>query len=209
MLRAYSGKSHGGFRGTALLFRAVRLSLSAGSELLAISARAWPLVCLPSEIHPGTLRGAGFSAFRQSDRRVPVFFRLAGSVRRRRLPCPPSPLSGRDRTALFPWNLSTAWKLPVGISTFHPRQTGTDTNKSTNKNGVVHVLPRFTPVHDRRTKKKKESPRRRLQTAGNFYGFLGQGRAVSVSAMAAPCSAISDSAIGKKRNVSLKMAPFQ
>ncbi len=147
-----------------------------------------------------------FPAKRQES---PGIFRLAGSARRRRLPCPPSPLSGRDRTALFPWNLSTAWKVPVGISTFHPRQTGTDTNKSTNKNGVVHVLPRFTPVHDRRTKKKKESPRRRLQTAGNFYGFLGQGRAVSVSAMAAPCSAISDSAIGKKRNVSLKMAPFQ
>ena len=33
MLRAYSGRSHGGFRGTALLFRAVRLSLSAGHGL--------------------------------------------------------------------------------------------------------------------------------------------------------------------------------
>ena len=44
------------------------------------------------------------------------------------------------------------------------------------KNGVVHALPQITSFHDRQTEKKKESPRRRLQTTGNFHGFF-PGRA--------------------------------
>ena len=42
--------------------------------------------------HPGTRRGQGFSAFRQSDRRTAGISRLAGSARR--LPCHVLPLPG-------------------------------------------------------------------------------------------------------------------
>lgn len=113
---------------------ALCLSLFVGGCALARSARAWSPVCgCFTGNHQGTHRGQGFSGFRQSGRSTAGISRLAGSARRRRLPCPPFLLSGRDRTAFFPGNPSTAWELSVGISTFQLRQTGTDTNKNTNK----------------------------------------------------------------------------
>ena len=211
MFRAYSGKSHGGFRGPAFRFRSVRLSLFAW--VCALGEKSPGLVSgLPGKLQ-GNIRvhaeGKGFLLSGKAIGEPPVFPALQVQ-----------PAAVGFLANLLPFPGATVQRFYLGICQRHgnfllvsrlfiPGRREQIPTKVPTKNGVVHVLPRFTPVHDRRTKKKKESPRRRLQTAGNFYGFLGQGRAVSVSAMASPCSAISDSAIGKKRNVSLKMAPFQ
>ena len=124
-------KSHGGFHGPEFRSRAVPFSvrrrLCSGEKRPGMVSGLRVFYREPPGYTPRA-RVFWFPAKRQEHRRYfpPCRFSPPASL-------PRSPPSGCDRTALFPRNPATAWKLPVGISTFHPRQTGTDTNKNTNK----------------------------------------------------------------------------
>ena len=144
--------------------------------------------------HPGTRRGQGFSAFRQSDRRTAGISRLAGSARR--LPCHVLPLPGATVQRFSPGIRPRHGNFLLVSRLFIPgRREQIPTKVPTKKTASsmdCRGSRRFM------TDKQKESPRRRLQTAGNFYGFFlaeGEGFAPRRASTVFKPAAISRSAI--------------